>query len=315
MRQAELIPPPPRRPTKPIVTTQPGNVWSDLAITDLPQSRWAAASGFYSCCATSGGLLAGGYVNGSLTANISNTTIIWDSGTNTWTTLNQMMGERSRMGGAAVGCNFYTVGGRSAASPLFVGTVENQKFTCPCSPTPTPTPFVSISGTVTYCSNPGIPPVPGVLMSLTGPTPAPASTSTNGSGFYTLGGLFAGNSYTVTPTKTGLVPGAAGIDTVDVIAIQRHFLVIGTPLTGCKLTAADVNGIGGIDTVDVIAVQRFFLTLTTGIANTGKYSFTPASRSYSPITSNQTGQNYDAIVFGDVASSLSTVLRVVVIPR
>jgi hypothetical protein len=90
---------------------------------------------------------------------------------------------------------------------------------------------------------------------------------------------------------------------VDVIATQRHFLNIGTPLSGCRLTAADVNGDASINTVDVIAIQRFFLTLTTGIANTGKYRFTPVNRSYVGVVSDQTAQNYDTLVFGDVASS------------
>ena len=80
------------------------------------------------------------------------------------------------------------------------------------------------------------------------------------------------------------------------------FLNLGTPLSGCRLTAADVNGVNGINTVDVIAIQRFFLGLTTGIANVGKYQFNPLSRSYSGIVSDQTGQNYDALIFGDVAS-------------
>ena len=57
-----------------------------------------------------------------------------------------------------------------------------------------------------------------------------------------------------------------------------------------------------INTVDVIAIQRFFLGLSTGIANVGKYKFTPANRTYPGIGSDQTGQNYDALVFGDVAS-------------
>ena len=78
--------------------------------------------------------------------------------------------------------------------------------------------------------------------------------------------------------------------------------MIGTPLSGCKLLAADVNGVGGINTVDVIAIQRFFLVLSTGIANVGKYSFTPVNRSYTPLTTNQTAQDYSGIVFGDVAT-------------
>ena len=63
-----------------------------------------------------------------------------------------------------------------------------------------------------------------------------------------------------------------------------------------------MNGVGGVNTVDVIAVQRFSVGLSTGIANTGKYQFTPANRSYTGIVTNQTGQNYDTIVFGDVAT-------------
>jgi len=139
-------------------------------------------------------------------------------------------------------------------------------------------------------------------MSLTGPAPAPSSTPTDGSGNYTLSSLTSGGSYTVTPARTALVPGTAGINTVDVIAAQRHFLIIGTPLSGCRLTAADANGVGGINTVDVIAIQRFFLALTTGIANVGKYQFTPVSRSYTPLVTDQTAQNYDALVVGDCAT-------------
>ena len=106
----------------------------------------------------------------------------------------------------------------------------------------------------------------------------------------------------MTPTKTALTPGANGINTIDVIAIQRHFLNLGTPLSGCRLTAADVNGSSGIDTVDVIATQRFFLALSTGIANVGKYQFNPSNRIYPEVVSDQTGQNYDTLAFGDVAS-------------
>ena len=106
----------------------------------------------------------------------------------------------------------------------------------------------------------------------------------------------------MTPTKAALAPGSAGINTVDVVAMQRHFLNIALLPPGCALTAADVNGDTAINTVDVIAIQRFALGLSTGIANTGQYQFTPASRTYPGIVSNQTAQDYDTLVFGDVAS-------------
>ena len=128
------------------------------------------------------------------------------------------------------------------------------------------------------------------------------SALSDGAGNYQFSSLAAGGNYTVTPTKSTLAPGSAGIDTVDVVAIQRHYLNLGTPLSGCRLTAADVNADTFVDTVDVIAVQRFFLTLSTGIGNTGKYKFNPANRSYPGLVTDQTGQNYDALIFGDVAS-------------
>ena len=64
-----------------------------------------------------------------------------------------------------------------------------------------------------------------------------------------------------------------------------------------------MNADSTIDTVDLIAVQRFFLNLSTGIGNAGKYHFNPPNRSYSNLISNQTGQNYDTLIFGDVAPS------------
>ena len=124
----------------------------------------------------------------------------------------------------------------------------------------------------------------------------------NGSGGYLFPNLANGGNYTVTPSKAGLAPASTGINTVDVIGVQRHYLNVTLIPPGCRLTAADANGDLAITTVDVIAIQRFYLGLTTGTANVGKYQFAPASRSYSPLISNQTNQNYDALIFGDVVT-------------
>ena len=122
------------------------------------------------------------------------------------------------------------------------------------------------------------------------------------SGNYQFSSLTSGGTYTVTPTKAALTPGSSGaaINTVDIVATQRHFLHI-TLLSGCRLTAADVNGDNAVNTVDIVAIQRFFLGATTGIANVGQYHFSPVSRSYPGIVNDQTAQDYDALVFGDVA--------------
>ena len=139
-------------------------------------------------------------------------------------------------------------------------------------------------------------------MSLTGS--ATGTTATDGSGNYTFSGLTPGGSYTVTPMKPNAAPGSAGINTFDVIAAQQHYLAFST-LTGCPLVAADVSNDGRVDTTDVVVIQRFFLGHTTGTANAGKYKFTPANRTYSNLVANQSGQDYDALLYGDVVASFS----------
>ena len=128
------------------------------------------------------------------------------------------------------------------------------------------------------------------------------TTLSDASGNYSFSALPSGGSYIVTPTKTALPPATNTINTIDIVAIQRHFLNVTFIPPGCRLTAADVNGDNAVNTIDAVAVQRFFLGVSTGIANTGKYLFSPVNRSYSGIVTNQTGQNYDALVLGDVSS-------------
>ena len=169
------------------------------------------------------------------------------------------------------------------------------------APTPTPTPaLINISGTIVYCSNPALGPVPNVTLNLTGGTSA--STLSDSSGNYLFSSLQAGASYTVTPTKTALAPASPGISTVDVIAVQRHFLNLVPLPPGCRLMAADVNIDATINTVDIVAIQRFFLGLSTGTANVGQYKFSPLSRTYLGVVTNQNSQNYDGLIFGDVVT-------------
>jgi hypothetical protein len=127
------------------------------------------------------------------------------------------------------------------------------------------------------------------------------SAESNGSGAYTLPNLPSGGNYVLTASKNPHAPGSTGISATDVIAAQRHFLGLSF-LTGCKLSAADVNGDGNVTSTDVIAIQRFFLGNSSGIANVGKYSFSPPNRTYTGITTDQTNQNFDTIIFGDIAS-------------
>jgi hypothetical protein len=129
-----------------------------------------------------------------------------------------------------------------------------------------------------------------------------ATTLSDGSGNYQFSAIAAGGNYTVTPSIAAREPGSPGINTIDVIATQQHFLNVSLLPPGCRRDAADVNGDTLITTVDVIAIQRFFLGLSTGIANTGEYKFTPASRTYPGTMTDQAGQDFDTLIFGDVAA-------------
>jgi Dockerin type I domain len=194
---------------------------------------------------------------------------------------------------------------------LFVILVIVCCVTTSWAQTPTPTatatpplcelfipPVPDMVGTVYYCSNA---PMPGVTVTIH-TFCSTAAHSTDSSGQYRLVVPYCktGISGYATCSKADQIPGSPGINTVDVVAVQRHFLIIGPPLSGCRLTAADVNGDGSVNTTDVIAIQRFFLGLSTGIANVGKYQFTPPYRCYTdgfPPT-----PDFNAIIFGDVAT-------------
>jgi predicted outer membrane repeat protein len=200
--------------------------------------------------------------------------------------------------GFATTCTTY---GRRATTCGIDPTAPDEVFQilgCAAAATPTPTP-ITISGNVSYCSNPNPGPVPNATLTLTGTISGTTLSDTSGN--YSFSVPSAGN-YTVTPSKAPVLAGTSSINTVDVIAVQRHFLQIGTPLSGCRLLGADVNGDNSVNTVDVTAIQRFVLALSTGTANVGHYQFTPTNRTYQGVVTNQPNQNYATIVFGDVAT-------------
>jgi hypothetical protein len=206
----------------------------------------------------------------------------------------------------------YYRGGSFNGSESITESVRNAFIVVPAptptptltpTPTPTATPAptpITISGTISYCSNPVPGPVPSVTLTLTGT--ASGSTLSDISGNYQFSSLASGGTYTVTPTKAARTPGSAGIDTVDALATQMDYLAIAVIPPGCQRDAADVNDDNRIDTFDAMAIQRFYLGRTFGLANVGKYKFTPASRTYTSVITDQTAQDYDTLIFGDVVT-------------
>ncbi len=197
------------------------NTWDDASIADLPAGRWGPAYGSFN----SGGLLAGGYVGGLTTANISTSAILWNPGTNAWVPLNNMLGERGRTNGASINSSYYLIGGRSVASAGFVGTNDNQKLTCggPAALSPGTTTITAES-----CAPPNNAIDPGEVVTVNF-----CLTNTGGSNTTNLVG---------TLQNTGGVTGASGPQNYGVVIaggapVCRPFTFTGNGVCGGTITA------------------------------------------------------------------------------
>jgi pectin methylesterase-like acyl-CoA thioesterase len=156
----------------------------------------------------------------------------------------------------------------------------------------------SISGTVTYgntaTGNP-VKFVPGVTLTAAGSPQVTATTDSSGA--YSLNGLGAG-AYTVTPSKTGDLN---GIESLDAARIQQHLVGLIT-LTPNQLIAADVDNNGVVNSLDAARIQQYLVGIQS--ANIiGQWKFVPVNRQYSSLSGNLTGENYEAVLIGDVSGN------------
>ena len=169
---------------------------------------------------------------------------------------------------------------------------------------------ITISGTVTYGNAMGSPAPPrfisNVLITGTGSPNVMTTTGPLGAtaGQYVLSG-FGANAYTVTPTKTGGVNGA--VSSFDAGRIALH--VAGPPnpqLTATQLIVADVSGNGVVSSFDAGQIAKFVAGppyTAPGIGFTGTWRFTPVNIAYSSVTTNVTGQDYTALLMGEVSGN------------
>ena len=159
----------------------------------------------------------------------------------------------------------------------------------------------SISGTITYGNALGNPPEPrfvsNVLLSGAGSINV-STTSDFPGGIYTLTGFGAG-SYAVTPSKTGSVNGT--ITSFDAAKIAQHAAGV-TFLTGNQLIVADVSGNGTISSFDAGQIARYAAGVP-GSGSAGNWIFAPAIRNYASVTSSISGEDYVALLMGEVSGN------------
>jgi hypothetical protein len=181
------------------------------------------------------------------------------------------------------------------------GSTPTATSTPTNSPTSTPTAAQtpSISGTVTYGNAIGAPAPRAVSnVTLTGDGSPVVTTVTNfPNGSYTLTG-FGSGSYTVTPGKTA---GQNGITSFDAARIAQH--VAGTNLlTGNQMVVADVSNNGTISSFDAAEIARYAASIT-GSGATGNWIFSPANHLYSSVNGTITGEDYSALLMGEVSGN------------
>ena len=153
-----------------------------------------------------------------------------------------------------------------------------------------------VSGRVTFWN--GGAGVRGVFCTLQGDR---VYTGTSGSsGAFTVGGAEAGN-YTLTPSKGD---DANGISAYDASLVLQHDAGLIT-LGGRAAVAADVNKSGQITAFDAFYIlQKAVDLISLPFPGAGQvWMFDPTNRSYSGLSSSQTGQSFTAVLLGDVSGS------------
>jgi hypothetical protein len=198
--------------------------------------------------------------------------------------------------GTLLKLNFTTIGPIGSASAVgFTGFMFNEGIPCVGTSNGSVT-IVSgtISGIVNYSNSAAFKPVPNTTLSAAGSVNT-AANSAFASGAYALSGMGSG-AYTVTPSKTSDVSAISGFDSA---LIAQHVVALIT-LTPAQAAAADVSENAVITSFDAALIARFVVSLPdAGI--TGTWKFNPANRSYANVEANQPGQDFGAILMGEVS--------------
>ncbi len=167
------------------------------------------------------------------------------------------------------------------------------------TPTNTPTPPAVITGTVTYGNAIGAPSqrfVSNVVIDGVGSPNVSATTDFPG-GSYSLTG-FGSGAYTVTPSKTA--SHSTAISSFDAAKIAQYVASL-TTFSPAQQTVADASGNSTISSFDAALVAGYAVGGDGGAA--GSWRFSPLSRTYPSITTDITGEDYSALLMGEVSGN------------
>ena len=275
-----------------------GAISADFTVTYNPAVLQTVGSNFGVSLSTVGNSNGGGRVL-TVSQAVSGTLVISVFGT-----------EEFQGSGSLVNLNFTVIGAPATTSPMTFSSFTYNEGT-PCLTTTNGLVTVlsgTITGEVTYGNaivggGPNPRHVPGTTLNAVGSINQSAVTALNGT--YTLSGMGAG-SYVVTPSKTGDDQGAlTGFDSACIaqyVVAQAGGCMTSPSPTAAQTTVADVSGNSTITSFDAALISRYAASLP-GFGNTGQWRFTPISTPYLNVNTNYTGQNYVALLMGDVTGN------------
>ncbi|HTK38875.1 MAG TPA: cohesin domain-containing protein [Pyrinomonadaceae bacterium] len=201
--------------------------------------------------------------------------------------------------GTLLTVTFISTSGIGTTSPLnFQSFMYNEGVPCSNATDGTVTVISgTVSGAVTYVNAPGPATVPVPNVTLNGAGSVAVSGTTDANGQYSLSGFGAG-PYTVTPSKTGNVNGITSFDSAKISQHVVHLITLNTT----QQMAADVSGNGTISSFDSALVSQYVVHIPN-TSSTGTWKFVPPSRSYTDLETDHTGEDYGAILMGEVTGN------------
>lgn len=131
-------------------------------------------------------------------------------------------------------------------------------------------PRATITGSIATATNAVL---AGVTVELAGSEME--NESTDAEGHYAFPSMELGGHYEVVPAKNDDYRN--GVNTLDIVFIQRHILGLETLSSPYRIIAADVNSDESIKPSDLLALRKLILGVTTELPNTGSWKFIDAA--------------------------------------
>lgn len=194
---------------------------------------------------------------------------------------------------------FEVIGGPGTTSPLRLAAVALNDGAIPAETADGSLAVnlvYDVSGRVAYWN--GSRPIPGVQLALQGDRLFAGETSSNGT--YRVAGANAGD-YMLTPSKSD---GATGISAYDASLVLQHAAALAL-LSGPAATAADVDRSGAITSMDAFYILQSAVGLVDlPFPGAGTvWRFTPANRTVANLAGDLAGQDFTAILLGEVSGN------------